>query len=502
MRTNDTPVVPRAAVLFFLLVVPVGAAAETRDYLQYFIEQIDFVNPSHELRFGAALSHTNRDEYEQADQVLQALLADDNDWKKALTHAQVTADLGMVKAVQGDSDSALSLLNQSIGILERTAGPFDIHLFKPLMARSLVRQDRNLYEDSEDDLRRAQHLIHRQKGVYSLDQLPVIDQLTVVKLRNGELVEADQQQDFNLKINEENYGDNSEKLVPVLQKIGAYFASRADMIPLISSGQYGETSTIPLGDQSLSMGSYASGMHSTQLVPAGHGDIRQYRQDLFRKSMSLYERAIGIIESKYGEDDIRLVEPLRGLANARILRGATSSSAGGAEDNLERVVRLVRNDPDTDLPDLVRALVDLGDLYEITSDGRADETYLEAWNLLDKPEYGDLRNTLFGTPTRVLPARRKTIVIDRYPSGAEEGEPLYVDAVYTVRTNGTVSNVDIVDGNVSNEDKRMVRHYLSNMRYRPRLVDGKPVETEGLMTHQSFDVIEPEPVTEVSVDVR
>lgn len=455
----------RLAMLLFLPVITVQA--DTNNWADYLIEDMNFIDPAREAEFEIVDRHLDNQAYAEAKKHLQTFLTQHEEDLRAenpVTYAKALSNLGIIKAQLNEQDEALATLDNSIQVMESSQGPFYTGLVKPLMAKGLIRESIENYSGSEDVLRRAQHIIHRNDGVYSPRQVPMVDQLTVIKIKKGEMLAADRQQKFNLKIHEQIHGHHSEEMISVLQDIGAYFARRGDMIPLQSRQEFGD-----------------------------------YRNELFRESVSLYERAIDILENKYGQDDIRLVEPLRGLAEARILQ---ITGRRYAEDALERVVAIVQNSSGMDLPDYVRALVDLADTYVITSDSRAEETYLKAWNLVaDKPEYAELRNELFGTPKRLHPSSPGVIVLDRRPYDAEEDEDLYVDAEYTVRANGRVADVNVIDGNVPNKEKRSVRHLLNQTRFRPRIVAGELTQTSGLMLHQPFIVEQKKPETDISFSV-
>lgn len=453
------------AMLLFLPVIAVKA--ETHNWANYLVEEMNFSDPAREAEFEIVRRHLDDQAYAEAEKHLEKFLAQHEEGLRAenpVTYAKALSNLGIIKAQLNEQDEALNTLDDSIQALELSQGPFYTGLVRPLMAKGMIHESMENYSESEDVLRRAQHIIHRNDGVYSPRQVPMLDQLTVVKIKKGEMLAADRQQKFSLKIHEQMHGSQSEEMISVLQDLGAYFAGRGNMIPLQSRQEYGD-----------------------------------YRNELFRESVSLYERAIDIIENKYGQDDIRLVEPLRGLAKARILQ---VTGRRYAEDALERVVEIIQNSSGTDLPDYVRAVVDLADTYVVTNDSRAEETYLKAWNLLaDKPEFADLRNELFGTPKRLHPSSPSVIVLDRRPYEADEDEDLYVDAEYTVRANGRVSDVNVIDGNVPNQEKRSVRHLLTQTRFRPRIVDGELMQTSGLMLHQPFIVEEKKPETDISFSV-
>ena len=188
---------------------------------------------------------------------------------------------------------------------------------------------------------------------------------------------------------------------------------------------------------------------------------------------------------------LRLVEPLRGLASAR-LRQITNRNA--AERALERVVDVVNRDPNADIPDKVRATIDLADMYNITGDRRAADTYLQAWSLMkDDPRHQELSADIFGSPTRLHPEATTVLYLDRMPD-AKLKEPdvtLFIEVEFTVRANGRVQNIKLLDKNVPNEQVRLIRARLSDARYRPRMMDGVLVDTDSLVMTQTYEVRPP-----------
>jgi tetratricopeptide (TPR) repeat protein len=334
------------------------------------------------------------------------------------------------------------------------------------MARGLTQAELNFFEDAEESFRRAQHISHRNGGVYTPAQLEIINHITRLNLKQGLYTDADREQNFNLRISEQAYGKNSEELIPVLERLGGYFATRGDMIPLTTNV----------------------------------ADYRYYRDTLFRQSLDMYRRAIKIIEDNHGVNDMRLVGPLRGLARARLLQITNRSASEAA---LERALSIVESNPDADIPDRVRAMIYLGDMYTITGDGRARDVYLKVWAIMQNdPAYDELRADIFGTPTRLHPELTGVLYLKRKPDAATAQDiELYIDVSYSVKANGRVGDIHLVDKNVPNEQVRYIRAQLADTRFRPRIFDGELVSTENLMIHQTFQVIGDQPVgSDVSIN--
>lgn len=452
----------RSIVFVISILLGIQASAASTEYLDYFARDPDGLSGRDARRFEAVKVNLDQGEYADASEVLEDLLDRSSVKKNPVLHAQLMADAGILKAMNNEAAAGLLLLEAATERLATQLGPFDPLLFDPLMVQGVINADVGAYEAAEDAFRRAQHIAHRDDGVYGSKQLPTVQALTRIALEQSELAEADRQTRFLLRVNEQRYGEHGEELVMVLQQVGGYFAHRGSRFRYRLNERFaGSAGTPPELDRAL----------------------------LFRESIKLYERAIGIITDAYGPDDARLVGPLRGLARARMMQQSAKSQA---EEAMERVLELVEADPATDIADHARALVDLADLYTVTSDPRAEEKYLEAWNLLaDYPELDELREQLFAVPTRIYP-ETQIMVLERKPLAAEEGDYLFADVSFEVTDSGQVANVEVIDANVPNEEKSRVRDEIRSTRFRPRIVDGQVVETPGLIFHQTFKLLPPE----------
>lgn len=433
-----------------LVGVTLQASAEERVLDHLYSPKLD---EKPQLLLDRVLTHARNSEYDYALTLSQSLLDEVDAMRRAAPRAygQLLVNHGIIQSADGEYDLSLPLIESGLELMEQRANPFSRSLINALMARGLTMFAMEDIEGAEDSFHRVQHIMHRQGGVYAPDQIPVIDWLTKTSLKQGELSAADRQQRFSLRVAEKVYGPDSIELLPLLARLGGYFASRGSTIP-------------PMVDT----------------------EMRLQRDMLFKFAVDMYQRSVAIIEQNYGENDLRLVQPLRGLANARMLQ---ITNRKYAEEALERSLAIVDSNPDSDLSDRAQALVDLGDLYVITSDNRAGETYLRAWHLLQEtPETQEVANLYFGTPLRLFPRESPVLYIDRQPDNTEAGDPLFVELEYNVNTNGKVSGIRLIEKNVPNEHARVLRHKLKTSRYRPRISEGEILETNGLALRQPFKV--------------
>jgi hypothetical protein len=285
----------------------------------------------------------------------------------------------------------------------------------------------------------------------------MVKYLTATNLRQRNSLAADQQQRFSLKVAVQSYGPDSIEILPTLAGLSSYFATRGSTIPLLATTE-----------------------------------LRLQRNSLFKDSINLYLRAIEIIEINYGINDLRLLPPLRGLASARLLQVSNQKYAKIA---LLRSLEIIDSNPNSDLTDRAQAMVDLGDLYIITSDAKAQEIYLSAWTILQEtPKTQQLASSLFGSPVRLYPRNSPFLYLEHLPDAVSPDDELFADLQYDVSPDGRAREIEVIDRNVPNEQVRLLRQALRIARYRPRIHNGELVSTEAVQIRQLFAVLNNKPL--------
>ena len=442
--------------LTLLLIVPCLAIAE-EDTLAYLYEPA--LGERQQSMAERIRLHARNTEFDAAITLSQDLLDSADPLRDAdpSIYGQVMINHGILRVAAGEYQLGLSIIERGMEFLETRTNPFDEILINSIMAKGICQLLLGSFTDAEDTFRRAQHLTHRNKGVYNKEQLPMISYLAATNLRQRNSLAADQQQRFSLKVAEQSYGPNSIEILPTLTRLGSYFASRGDTIAL-----------------------------------AAVSELRLLRSILFRDSINLYLRAIEIIELNYGVNDLRLLTPLRGLASARMFE---ITQRRYAEAALLRSLEIVDSNPNSDLTDRAQAMVDLGDFYIITSDEKARETYLNVWTILQEtPETQRLASSLFGSPIRLYPRNSPFLYLERTPDDVTTGDELFANLQYVVSPDGHVRKIEVIDKNVPNKGVRLLRQILRASRYRPRIDNGELVSTEALQIRQLFAVLRNKPL--------
>ena len=368
-----------------------------------------------------------------------------------LNRLKALCNVAIMKVASGDYTDGLVGLDNSIAALSDLVKPFDPVMVRALVVRGIAALSAEDYNESREALRRAQHILHREEGVFTLNQLPLVDYLALTNLRAGEPFSADREQLFSVTIVKKEFGDRSESIIPRLIRVGNYFAQRAMGIPI-------STDT----------------------------DSLNQRAWMLKTSRQMHLDTIEIFEELYGTDSPKLIAPLRRLAKAKLM---ASMGRKSAESDLRRALELSSKNEEVDKAEVYAVNVDLGDFYAVTKNEKSAAQYLLSWKLMQEEDAGkQLAKSYFGSPVRLHPPKISHFSLDRLPDSAEPGSELFVDLEFGINEVGRVFNAKITDKNIPNDQARAVRQREKNTIYRPRIEEGVFVPVDANQLRQLFKV--------------
>ena len=240
--------------------------------------------------------------------------------------------------------------HQVIKLIEERDGIYSEELIDPMTGLGRVNLEQGRYEEAESLFRRAQHLSHRAEGVLTPRQKEIIDLLTRIHMELDKPLAADQQQRFALYISERLMGENSPELLPALYEMAQWN---------LETGQ-------------------------------------------FSRSRKIYERAAAIVEENYGDQDIRMVEALKGIARSRQLQGVCCSYK-----SLQQILTILQADETTQPAEIALAMAELADGYSIDKKKeQAKKLYRQSWLTLQKEPEEKKREILFEQPEQIAMSKK------------------------------------------------------------------------------------------------
>ncbi len=364
---------------------------------------------------------------------------------------------GLAHLEERDPADALASFTEAEILIEASAGPFAPRLMPAIQGQALSYIGLRDFDNAVDTLHRAQHITRRYSGISSTNELNILSQLIELGEHTGNDSDVHTLRRLNLKVLEDTYGENAPQVLPAVMALAEHLTNLA-------------------GGIHTNIGKGANFQHSATSGP----EVTQDR--MFDLSEDLYLRGIEIIEQHHGAAAPELIPLLAGIVRSKLIKGLGKGKAIRAQ---ERIIDIIRGDPGSDVSDVARAMVTLGDTLTMWDDADAGAAYKAAWSAIPPDaDYDYLRDELFGQPVRLHPRTAIPLMLRKRP-WRKEGET-YAEIEYRVHGNGRPTGFDIIESTAPPRANRYLLGKLYQARFRPRMVDGEAVLTEGLIWHQDY----------------
>ena len=368
---------------------------------------------------------------------------DSTDTAKALTN------LAIVQHRNEDFETAQQNYVAAIGIIERVEDRLNSALINPLRGLGAAQLASGRPDLALETFGRAQHVTHVNEGPHNLDQVAIIESLAEIYIYIGEFEDAYDLQDRIYDLYARKFDLNSDEIIPALFK-------RAEW---------------------------------------------QHRLRLYGRERDSYRRIIKIVEKNHGKQDLMLIRPLTGLANAYLFVGEfdreyhRDSTLTTGEIYVKRAKRIAEKHPDATWMLKENSYLALADFYTFSDkSGKGLRAYQETWDLLSEDE-SRLMNRYNHLESAVL---LQDIYPPKYYGLDSQNEPLDEEEAFLkgkivtkfmINTRGRARNFEIIEshpGGLEDMEKKVLRE-MRRLIYRPRLEERDVVETQNMTyTHEFF----------------
>lgn len=189
-----------------------------------------------------------------------------------LMNASVVADKSenVVEKPQRVYEEAEPDLHRRLTMVEADEGEYSPSLVPILKRLGSLYYHARRFPEALQVLRRAQHITHRNDGVYTLDQLNIIKGISAIGQKTNQFQAVDVQERFQYRINEYNFGADDERMVPVLTRLGNWFRR---------SGQFDD-------------------------------------------ALKAYRKSVNLLEHRGSDSELELIAPLKAISSILYLKGS------------------------------------------------------------------------------------------------------------------------------------------------------------------------------------
>jgi tetratricopeptide (TPR) repeat protein len=389
--------------------------------------------------------------YDEADSVAKRVveLAITVKGPKSTDFAKALTNLAIVQHRTEQYDAAQQNFESAIEIIEDNEDQLDGQLVNPLRGLGAAQLESGRPDKANASFRRAVHVTHVNMGPHNLDQINILESLSETQLRLGEVDDAKQIQDRIYALNERAYAEDAMAMIPALMR-------RADW---------------------------------------------QHRAGFINEQRTTLRRAVRIIETIGGKNDMRLVEPLTQLGQSFFyvdLSGTPSyanSSVSTGETYFKRALRIASENPAANWEMIAATSLALGDYYMYLQNiKQAYRIYAATWSDLSSTDeqlafrkanleqYVVLRSDpipdFVSQPGREIPNGQEV----PYLQGT-------ITMKYDVSEGGRATNLKIVEAFPREfiEMQRSVQRGLRRRIYRPKHENAEAVSSEDqVLVHRFF----------------
>jgi tetratricopeptide (TPR) repeat protein len=405
------------------------------------------------------------------------------DWEHAILEAEKLVDAARVNSNAAPVELAehLSLLgnaqlanknyiaaqaafSEALQILEPRLAATSDKLLDPLRGMGYSLAGAGKHDLAVPFMERALIVSRRTHGLFNFNQQGILRQLAASQSKLGDYPDAEQQMQYLLRVGEHTYGAGDARMASVHGLVGDFY------------------------------------------MQAGLASVGR----------DSYREALRVVEKKLGKNDLATVEPLRayadsykrelflsgfGFKSGNERQGVTGDSMQQepkafnprylnveGERALKRALKTLDSHPARPPALLVDTLLDLGDWYMIKSQPEeAIPYYRRAVGLLDQvePERSAVARAKMSFPVQVyyaIPA----LATRNLNRPDEEVDQRHVHVAFTVGADGAVRDEAVIDQDATSRQISETLAAVRAARYRPKFVNGEPVETKEVSLRQVF----------------
>lgn len=389
-----------------------------------------------------------------------------------------SADKQIQEVLSAEQEQSLQYYEALINELESSGGVYDTQLSEVLSSLGTTYQALARHADAIAVFQRSLHITRVNDGLYSLNQIAMIEKLIESNSKLKEWDALDKNYHNLYWISKRHYGENNPELLALIDRIGRWHLQAYELDPGSASFSH-LLDAEQLYNKSVKIIELHSGKYDLRLINA-----------LYGIALTNYQIAAQVSNVE-NFDDIRAGhrnsnQSRRMLQEERARQDLILRSYSKGKTAMNHIIDIHANNPILPVDTHAVAMTHLGDWYLLFNKrNSAALTYDKAYQLMENDGMDQQKiDRLFGQP-RTLPAIRLPMQNreDMLPE-----TPPYVLASFDVSPSGKAMNIQIVESRPKDNVSylRRAKRTIASTKFRPRYENGKPVLTTGVSLRYVF----------------
>jgi tetratricopeptide (TPR) repeat protein len=346
------------------------------------------------------------------------------------------------------------------------------------LAQSLL--EREQLEEAKKAFQQGAQIVRINYGLNSPDQTHYLFSIADIESQLGNLNMADKLIENIYSINVSSFGENHPDLLPVLSQMLTWYEDRHPLLP--DRDRYTSMAKIDrIAGKMVWITEQEKGLEHPETAKL-YRKIGQL-QYFMAEHLSTHTTSS---ETEFNFDMGGTASDLTETAQEKYI----PSHYRRGTDAFNKFAESVGQNPNYSSWQRAEALAQLGDWHlAFNKPQSAGYAYQEAFDVLMESQQSEpLALEYFDQPTPMRFLREEVFSQD----DPDDGSETELEVSMTVTRRGTARNLEILNlsENVDKDGVRGIKRKVGNMRFRPRLVEGKPVESDGFIWRYAVEITE------------
>lgn len=364
--------------------------------------------------------------------------------------------------------AAEAAYREALKTVEPRVSAGDARLLDPLRGLGYTLAAGGKHAEAIPPLQRALVVARRNLGLFDLGQQGLLRQLAASLTSVNDPAEAQKHMQYMLQIGERAYGARDLRMVPLHCLLGDWYTQ----IGVMPQARDHYRVALSIAEQN-------GGKNHLAVVEPLRSLATSYRRELFLSGAGLLRQpeTDTATNENFARENRPITAQYLNTEGERALLRAVKVVEANAEEKSSDVAQLT-----------IATLVDAGDWYQTRNQPqKAFEFYRRAAALVPQAATGSAATAVgpFGFPVQVYIPMPPLATRNRFRPDSDVVER-FVQVEFTVTSDGSVKDEHVVDQDAGSRQAAETITAIHAARYRPKFVNGEPVETTAVRHRQIF----------------